>query len=492
MYGKVISCVLLGKRMTEWFEVEIGLRQGDTLSPSLFNIFINGLIQVIKNTKKGVKIGVDDIVSNFFFADDICLVASSKKELQDLITITYQYCKEWGLEFNAEKCKVLVVTNTPWRWRSANYYLGLDRLEVVEQFKYLGVIVRYNLSWKYVKDKMLSKVEGMVPLVSKAANEGLNVKSCVKLWEQALRPVLEYGVETWGLDRWDKAERVQLEAGRRILGVSSKMSSEVVRGELGWWTLKGRRDYLIIKWYMKVTQLKENRLVKRIYNYRRKEMESNPKRWPWGKYIKDTLEELGLSEWWESHGISYSFENKLKKCIHNRELTLWLEGLHKKPKLRLYKVLKSDIQFEDYLSNVTNSTARREVTKLRGGTNRLNIEVGRWSKLEVTQRVCGVCGTGKVEDESHFLLDCFLYETERQKLFDEISRGTYRAIRIEQWRDHKNWMMGVLLGAGWKDEIMVKGKEYGGVRAVIQTSVGRYINRAFKIRSRILDQEDEG
>ena len=148
------------------------------------------------------------------------------------------------MEFNAEKCKVLVVTNTKWRWRSAHYYLGLDRLEVVEQFKYLGVEFRYNLSWKYMKANMLNKVEGMIPLVSKAANEGLNVKSCVKLWEQALRPMLEYGVESWGLDKWDNAERVQLEVGRRILGVSSKMSNEVVRGELGWWTLKGRRDYL--------------------------------------------------------------------------------------------------------------------------------------------------------------------------------------------------------------------------------------------------------
>ena len=130
--------------------------------------------------------------------------------MQYLINITYLYCKEWGLEFNPDKCKVLVITNTPWKWSNANYYLGLDQLEVVKQFKYLGVEISYNLSWKHMKARVIKKVEGVTPLISKAANEGLNVKSCVKLWEHALRPVLEYGVETWGLGRWDEAERAQL------------------------------------------------------------------------------------------------------------------------------------------------------------------------------------------------------------------------------------------------------------------------------------------
>ena len=85
-----------------------------------------------------------------------------------------------------------------------------------------------------------------------------------------------------------------------------------------------------------------------------------------------------------------------------------------------------------------------------------------------------------------------MYETERMRLFDEINRGTRRAIQIERWREHKNWLMDVLLGSGWKDQIMFKGIEYEGVRAVFQTSVGRFINRAMKIRTSVLDAEAEG
>ena len=39
IYDKVESCVLVGIERTEWFSVNIGLRQGCVLSPILFDIF---------------------------------------------------------------------------------------------------------------------------------------------------------------------------------------------------------------------------------------------------------------------------------------------------------------------------------------------------------------------------------------------------------------------------------------------------------------------
>ena len=45
MYSEVKSSVVLNDRMTEWFNIEIGLRQGCVLSPLLFLIFINDLLR---------------------------------------------------------------------------------------------------------------------------------------------------------------------------------------------------------------------------------------------------------------------------------------------------------------------------------------------------------------------------------------------------------------------------------------------------------------
>ena len=44
MYSEVKSSVILNDKMTEWFDIEIGLRQGCVLSPLLFLIFINDLL----------------------------------------------------------------------------------------------------------------------------------------------------------------------------------------------------------------------------------------------------------------------------------------------------------------------------------------------------------------------------------------------------------------------------------------------------------------
>ena len=46
-----------------------------------------------------------------------------------------------------------------------------------------------------------------------------------------------------------KYDPVPLQMAKMILRCSSKMANEVVLGELGWWTLKGRRDFLILNYW---------------------------------------------------------------------------------------------------------------------------------------------------------------------------------------------------------------------------------------------------
>ena len=49
---------------------------------------------------------------------------------------------------------------------------------------------------------------------------------------------------------------------------------------------------------------------------------------------------------------------------------------------------------------------------MRGGTNRLRIETGRWRSEREHERVCNVCLCDEVENEKHFLLACSMYERE--------------------------------------------------------------------------------
>ena len=80
---------------------------------------------------------------------------------------------------------------------------------------------------------------------------------------------MEYGAEIAG--PWEEGELFQREAGRRILRCSSKTTSAAVRGELGWWKLSTRRNFLMLKYWVGVLLMSESRLVKKVYNQSRKE-----------------------------------------------------------------------------------------------------------------------------------------------------------------------------------------------------------------------------
>ena len=56
LYRNNVSCVKINNCNTEWFEISSGVRQGDTLSPSLFSLFINELAVELKNLNIGIDI----------------------------------------------------------------------------------------------------------------------------------------------------------------------------------------------------------------------------------------------------------------------------------------------------------------------------------------------------------------------------------------------------------------------------------------------------
>ena len=66
--------------------------------------------------------------------------------------------------------------------------------------------------------------------------------------------------------------------------------------------------------------------------------------------------------------------------------------------------------------------------RLRGGMKELRIETGRYAitnrerRLEESERRCLICLSGEIEDETHFVLDCVVYEDLREKMFDVLRR----------------------------------------------------------------------
>ena len=92
-----------------------------------------------------------------------------------------------------------------------------------------------------------------------------------------------------------------------------------------------------------------------------------------------------------------------------------------KNKLRTYRQIKSDMNFENYLEDIKNPQYRSAMTKLRISAHILHIETGRYTNTTLSSRTCPVCKQGEIEDEEHFLLRCTGYQNERKEPFNKLN-----------------------------------------------------------------------
>ena len=80
------TCVRWGNAVSRFISFECGVRQGRVLSPYLFAIFIDDIIQDITKSELGCKFKQMN-VGIFIYADDIILLAPSIESLQNMLWI---------------------------------------------------------------------------------------------------------------------------------------------------------------------------------------------------------------------------------------------------------------------------------------------------------------------------------------------------------------------------------------------------------------------
>ena len=92
MYGDNKSSILLNDLSTDCFNVTSGVRQGDTLYPILFSLFINELAVGVNNLNLGIDIGGKKL-SILLYVDDIVLMSESEGNLQKILDYCHKWCK---------------------------------------------------------------------------------------------------------------------------------------------------------------------------------------------------------------------------------------------------------------------------------------------------------------------------------------------------------------------------------------------------------------
>ena len=90
------------------------------------------------------------------YADDPAILADSADDLQQALNIYADYCEFWRLTLNQQKSKVLIFS----KGKLPNYSFELNNstLEIVKEYKYLGILFSKNNSFLATKKQIAEQV----------------------------------------------------------------------------------------------------------------------------------------------------------------------------------------------------------------------------------------------------------------------------------------------------------------------------------------------
>ena len=110
------------------------------------------------------------------------------------------------------------------------------------------------------------------------------------------------------------------------------------------------------------------------------------------------------------------FVATFKQRVKDVFVQKWSSSIQNSNKLLLYKELKSNFGYEEYLSCIVSKQNRCFLTKLRISAHSLKIETGRYARerTERIERICVFCDRNEVEDEYHFVIECPAYNILRR------------------------------------------------------------------------------
>ena len=134
-----LSCrVKWGESFSDWFAITAGVRQGGILSPDLYCIYVDDLLNKLKSLGKGCYF-INRFAGAFFYAD-MCVLAPSIKGLSLLLKLCESYCIEWDIGLNAKKSRNLYFGK---RTKILHdIILNGNKVEWADEWPYLGVTLK--------------------------------------------------------------------------------------------------------------------------------------------------------------------------------------------------------------------------------------------------------------------------------------------------------------------------------------------------------------
>lgn len=436
MYNNVTFSVKLTEGVTDSFQSTIGVKQGCILSPSLFSLYMNDLVDNFDAECDPVYLNEKQL-SCLLYADDIVLLSQSAKGLQKLLDSLKAFCDMWDLTVNIDKTKIMIFNKSGKILKGYSFKYDKQPVELACEYKYLGIIFKPSGSFSYAINQLSKKAcKAMFCIRRSLYSENMNVLSHIRLFDACVTPILLYCSEIWALSTLVKGNlnieskydsfipnTVQVKFSKYILGVHKSATNIAALAELGLFPLSLVALKSSVSYWLHLLNANDKKLIYFSYrdNISVKDSLSNK--------LKTFLHLIGFGHIWDNQGTFSKSKllHSIKKKLETRYIDHWKNLLFRENdsssggnKLRTYRKLKTDFDTEKYLFADVSKSALSSFVKIRISNSNLYIERGRYLKMPVESRICKLC-ENEVEDEFHFIMSCPALTQSRQELFENIT-----------------------------------------------------------------------
>ena len=168
VYQNSSSQVKWNNGVSNVFNVSNGVRQGAILSPILFNIYMDELIEKLCEEGNGCWVG-SQFYGVLVYADDILLLSPSLTGLQRMLDTCSSFGKSTGLTFNPKKSVCInfhVSMSCPKDYSNFKVNLGKDLIMWDQKVKHLGhtmnCCLNFDMDIQFRKGKFISCVNNIL------------------------------------------------------------------------------------------------------------------------------------------------------------------------------------------------------------------------------------------------------------------------------------------------------------------------------------------
>ena len=453
LYASVPMAVRTPAGVSAVFQSLLGLKQGCPASCSLFGLFVDDLEDTIIAEHRRGGGGLDlptlnsasSAVPPILFADDTLLLSTSAAGLQAQLDLLAAYCRDNGLTVNAVKSKLMVcgfadaaAAGVVARRAAVKY--GGELIDVVDEFKYLGVIIKSHGSFAGpAAAARLQLARGSwFSLQARCKELGVVTPAVtLNLFTTMVESVLSYGAEIWAPELiaaatrpghpnggGSDAEKEYTQYLARLLGVSKSTTRAAVLAEVGlpplWaaWLVRTARF-----WNVAVAQ-PEDSVLRSALTASINLVDLYPSgsrglaRQPWAAQFASAMRAVHMPLDLQCPA-AISIDDLTRACLSHHLLAV--QGVASRAgstkfKYYLEEVCGGDLSPETYARaeylSLRRGDQRRALAQLRTGSHWLAEETERRNGTAREQRVCPHCaahGQHVLENPQHMVFDCSLY-----------------------------------------------------------------------------------